>query len=135
MNPIPTNPTHIHSQHRLPGAFAKRIFFLILTLCDTPPLTRMATLPFPFHLPLLLLLPPTLLFADDRVQLSSDGPAVLDAPITFTGTLIDPNSPDTLYRWRWFDTASPGHYKVKGLKQIELPWMPRHEVLICPAMS
>ena len=61
---------------------------------------------------LLLLLLPTLLLADDRVQLTSDGPAVLDAPITFTGKLIEPAGPDTQYRWRWFDTASPGHYKV-----------------------
>jgi len=60
---------------------------------------------------LLLLLLPTLLLADDRVQLTSDGPAVLDAPITFTGKLIEPAGPDTQYRWRWFDTASPGHYK------------------------
>ena len=64
--------------------------------------------------PLLLLLP-TLLLADDRVQLTSDGPAVLDAPITFTGKLIEPAGPDTQYRWRWFDTASPGHYKVVGM--------------------
>ena len=64
---------------------------------------------------LLLLLLPTLLLADDRVQLTSDGPAVLDAPITFTGKLIEPAGPDTQYRWRWFDTASPGHYKVVNM--------------------
>ena len=67
---------------------------------------------------LLLLLLPTLLLADDRVQLTSDGPAVLDAPITFTGKLIEPAGPDTQYRWRWFDTASPGHYKVVDMDFI-----------------
>jgi len=45
------------------------------------------------------------------VKLTSDGPAVLDAPITFTGQLLGVDSPETSYRWRWFDTASPGHYK------------------------
>ena len=25
--------------------------------------------------------------------------------------LLGDVSPDTSYRWRWFDTASPGHYK------------------------
>lgn len=59
---------------------------------------------------LLVLLPP-LLLADDTVRLSSDGPAVLDAPITFTGRKMETESPATQYRWRWFDTASPGHYK------------------------
>ena len=40
-------------------------------------------------LPLLLLLPSLLLAdADDRVLLTSDGPAVLDAPITFTGRFV-----------------------------------------------
>ena len=69
---------------------------------------------------LLLLLLPTLLLADDRVQLTSDGPAVLDAPITFTGKLIEPAGPDTQYRWRWFDTASPGHYKVLDMDLISV---------------
>ena len=95
----------------------------ILNHRDAPPLTivrcRMAkltlTFPTPVHLLLPLVLLPTLLLADDRVQLSSDGPAVLDAPITFTGKLIEPDSPDTMYRWRWFDTASPGHYKVRNI--------------------
>jgi len=62
--------------------------------------------------PLLLLLPllPCTL-ADGRVVLASNGPAVLDAPITFTGRLAESAGEDTNYRWRWFDTASPGHYK------------------------
>lgn len=65
---------------------------------------------FPLLLPLLLL--PLPLLADEQVHLLSDGPAVLDAPITFTGRLLRaPSTPDTSYRWRWFDTASPGHYK------------------------
>ena len=25
--------------------------------------------------------------------------------------LLGVDSPETSYRWRWFDTASPGHYK------------------------
>ena len=79
----------------------------------------MAKLSFSSSPLLLLLLLPTLLLADDRVQLTSDGPAVLDAPITFTGKLIEPAGPDTQYRWRWFDTASPGHYKVLCFRQIE----------------
>jgi len=48
---------------------------------------------------------------DYVVKLTSDGPAVLDAPITFSGQLFGVDSPDNSYRWRWFDTASPGHYK------------------------
>jgi len=49
--------------------------------------------------------------AEYVVKLTSDSPAVLDAPITFTGQLFGVESPETSYRWRWFDTASPGHYK------------------------
>lgn len=62
---------------------------------------------------LLLLLPllPSFLLADKLVKLSSDGPAVLDAPITFTGRLLETEPSDRTFRWRWFDTASPGHYK------------------------
>jgi len=45
------------------------------------------------------------------VKLLSDGPAVLDSPITFSGKLSGEVSPEVTYRWRWFDTASPGHYK------------------------
>jgi len=48
---------------------------------------------------------------DYVVKLTSDGPAVLDAPIIFHGQLLGVDSPETSYRWRWFDTASPGHYK------------------------
>jgi len=52
-----------------------------------------------------------LCMGDYVVKLTSDGPAVLDAPITFNGQLLGVDSPETSYRWRWFDTASPGHYK------------------------
>ena len=47
-----------------------------------------------------------------QVVLSCDGPVVLDAPILFTGELRGGDrDPEREYRWRWFDTASPGHYK------------------------
>jgi len=52
-----------------------------------------------------------LCMGDYDVKLTSDGPAVLDAPITFNGQLLGVDSPENAYRWRWFDTASPGHYK------------------------
>ena len=54
-------------------------------------------------------------FDDYKVLLSSDGPAVLDAPISFFGDVGgDEMSEDTRLRWRWVDTTSPGH-----LKEIE----------------
>lgn len=61
----------------------------------------------------LLLFPllPSLLLANNSVKLTCDGPAVLDAPITFTGSLLDAEPSDRTFRWRWFDSASPGHYK------------------------
>jgi len=46
-----------------------------------------------------------------KVLLSSDEPAVLDAPIIFYGELEGVDSPDSQYRWRWFDTTSPGHFR------------------------
>ena len=60
---------------------------------------------------LLLALPVT--WADDdryEVFLTSDSPAVLDAPIIFTGRLIGPRRDSTTYRWRWSDNTSPGHF-------------------------
>ena len=51
-------------------------------------------------------------FDDYKVLLSSDSPAVLDAPITFFGELQgDDISDDTKLRWRWFDNTSPSHWK------------------------
>jgi len=44
------------------------------------------------------------------VLLSSNSPAVLDAPITFYGRLSGPAEPESQYRWRWLDTTFPGHY-------------------------
>eukprot|EP00088_Acartia_fossae_P030900 TRINITY_DN31877_c0_g1_i7.p1 TRINITY_DN31877_c0_g1~~TRINITY_DN31877_c0_g1_i7.p1 ORF type:complete len:457 (-),score=62.77 TRINITY_DN31877_c0_g1_i7:863-2233(-) len=44
----------------------------------------------------------------ERLELTSDGPVVLDAPITFTGSLYNAD-PDAYYRWRWYDDASPEH--------------------------
>jgi len=49
--------------------------------------------------------------ADFKVHLDSDGPAVLDAAITFSGSLSGISDPSGMYKWRWYDTASPGHYK------------------------
>jgi len=45
------------------------------------------------------------------VKLESDSPAVLDAPIVFTGRLLG-QQPETeaTFRWRFSDNASPGHY-------------------------
>jgi len=45
------------------------------------------------------------------IKLESDSPAVLDAPIVFTGKLLgqQPESEAT-FRWRFSDNASPGHY-------------------------
>ena len=60
---------------------------------------------------LLLALPGT--WADDdryEVFLTSDSPAVLDAPIIFTGRLIGPRRDSATYRWRWSDNTSPGHF-------------------------
>jgi len=50
-------------------------------------------------------------FASYFVKLESDSPAVLDAPIIFTGRLLGQSheSPAT-FRWRWNDNASPGHF-------------------------
>jgi len=56
-----------------------------------------------------LLLP--LCRCEQSVLLTSDSPAVLDAPITFYGSLSGASDPESEYRWRWFDTTSPGHYK------------------------
>jgi len=47
---------------------------------------------------------------DYLLTLSSDSPAVLDAPIVFYGKLDGVESVENQYRWRWFDTSSPGHY-------------------------
>jgi len=64
------------------------------------------------HAGTLLLLLPLAVQADPEVVLSCDGPVVLDAPILFTGELRGGDrDPEREYRWRWFDTASPGHYK------------------------
>jgi len=52
-----------------------------------------------------------LVLGEYSVQLSSDGPAVLDAAITFSGKLAGISDPSSAYKWRWYDTASPGHYK------------------------
>jgi len=46
-----------------------------------------------------------------EVLLSSDGPTVLDAPITFFGELKGVDSASNRYRWRWYDTTSPGHFQ------------------------
>ena len=50
---------------------------------------------------------------DDYVQLESDSPAVLDAPIVFTAKLLGrvQDKDLTTIRWRFSDNASPGHYK------------------------
>jgi len=71
------------------------------------------------HLKLVWLLGPWLLWmlllplvkASYYVKLESDSPAVLDAPIVFTGRLLgqQPESEAT-FRWRFSDNASPGHY-------------------------
>jgi len=45
------------------------------------------------------------------VILTSDAPAVLDASITFFGELQGVDSADSQYRWRWYDTTSPGHFR------------------------
>jgi len=42
------------------------------------------------------------------LELTCDGPVVLDAPIIFTGKLYG-SEPDEDYRWRWYDDASPDH--------------------------
>jgi len=52
--------------------------------------------------------------AGEKIELSSDGPVVLDAPITFTGRLYGAEE-DYEYRWRWFDNASPDHSLQKEL--------------------
>lgn len=51
--------------------------------------------------------------SDDSYQvlLSSDGPTVLDAPITFFGELRGVDSDNSRYRWRWYDSTSPGHFQ------------------------
>lgn len=59
--------------------------------------------------PLLCLVLP-LCQAHQEVLLSSNSPAVLDAPITFFGRLSGPTEPEAQYRWRWLDTTFPGHY-------------------------
>jgi len=46
-----------------------------------------------------------------ELTLSSDSPAVLDAPIVFYGKLDGVESEENLYRWRWFDQLYPSHYK------------------------
>jgi len=52
------------------------------------------------------------IFAEVVVNLSSDGPAVLDAPITFTGELEGVDDPNKFYKWQWYDRgAMPNHYK------------------------
>jgi len=46
----------------------------------------------------------------EELELFSDGPVVLDAPITFTGVLRNTN-PEDAYQWSWTDNASPvNHY-------------------------
>lgn len=47
---------------------------------------------------------------DQEVLLTSNSPAVLDAPITFYGRLSGPTEPESEYRWRWLDTTFPDHY-------------------------
>jgi hypothetical protein len=44
----------------------------------------------------------------ERLELTCDGPVVLDAPIVFTGKLYGADEFDN-YRWRWYDDASPDH--------------------------
>ena len=48
-----------------------------------------------------------------EVLLTSDSPSVLDAPITFYGSLagVGKTDPDTTYKWRWVDSTGTGHYK------------------------
>jgi hypothetical protein len=58
-----------------------------------------------------LLVLPSIVSGEYKVKLTSDGPAVLDAPITFTGQLSGVDDPNGVFKWRWYDTASPGHYK------------------------
>jgi len=44
----------------------------------------------------------------EELELTSDEPVVLDANITFYGTLKY-GDPEEMYRWKWIDSASPGH--------------------------
>ncbi|XP_023346843.1 uncharacterized protein LOC111715712 [Eurytemora carolleeae] len=53
-----------------------------------------------------------------ELQLFSDSPVVLDAPITFTGVLSGAD-PDELYRWKWTDDTSPGHTNTSDHKGTE----------------
>jgi len=48
----------------------------------------------------------------EELVLTSDGPVVLDAEITFTGSLMYPD-PTSTYRWQWQDDASPVHSKIE----------------------
>lgn len=61
---------------------------------------------------LLLLLASTA--GGEQVRLVSDGPVMLDAPIIFTGSLLDGDD-EGMYRWTWMDNASPNHYHVEEL--------------------
>lgn len=56
---------------------------------------------------------PICLCDSQEVLLTSDSPSVLDAPITFYGSLSGSGKidPDTLYKWRWVDSTGTGHYK------------------------
>jgi len=58
---------------------------------------------------------------NEELYLSCDGPAVLDAPIVFTGELIGADE-DEKYRWRWSDDASPDHSNttdVEGRESVQ----------------
>jgi len=49
--------------------------------------------------------------ASYSVKLESDSPAVLDAPIVFTGRLLGQHPEvKAMFRWRFSDDASPGHF-------------------------
>ncbi len=51
--------------------------------------------------------------SDPYIKVTSDGPAVLDAPVRFSATLHDADDYEGPFYFRWSDDASPGHFDEK----------------------
>lgn len=60
--------------------------------------------------------------ADPYLKLSSNGPAVLDAPITFHAQLLDAEEYEGPFYFRWNDDASPGHGEEQNTRHTVSNW-------------